>query len=244
MEKAIERIQEVSALFAWDDRVFQAALNLEHARISCNGKPSPERWEMHQQLNRAAHELRSKNTGKMVVFGFFTRDKNAQEVSLFDAIDWSSELRRDLVIGFGCEDMQERAPYWLVPSSSGKSGFSLAKDHDFGWIDGMGEHVEFYSAETRTLTRESMTGRTSYEIVFNENGRAERLRSGGHERKYEYPERQLIDVPSDDFDFDYEVDHSQYLSDEILAKLRSGDLDFLDDANDAEQARKLRDGEL
>lgn len=58
----------------------------------------------------------------------------------------------DLVIGYGCKDL-------AVPVFA---DFDTTTDHDWGWKDGIGEHVEFYDTAYRTFYRRSMSGRTHY----------------------------------------------------------------------------------
>ena len=162
LEKVMEKAQ-------WEKTAFVRALSLGNALISQADADSYTRYLLHQEFNRYFSELRSEKLGEEseVVFGFFRRGE-AEEISLFSGYpETVDDLFRqqpgygkaeDLIIGYGCKDC----------SVTVQAAFDTSADHDWGWEDGMGQHVEQYDAETRTFYRRSMSGRTHYCLKIGE----------------------------------------------------------------------------
>lgn len=156
------------------------ALAKAHTLISIEGKKQPfisidvsstrrfERWKKHQELNRVFAGARvASGACKRVSFGFFPANIAVQKSLFMNNCEAASRFsstedlfRNDIVIGYGPCDFEIEI----------FADFDLDIDHDFGWIDSLGQRVEHYTAESRTLVRKSMTDRTNYELVIDKNG--------------------------------------------------------------------------
>jgi len=159
----------------WRPLAFLGVVRAAQAAISATGsKGSHERWQEHQDFSRFAHEERAKVVGCDLVVGVFDAGI-AQELSLFSGypetvtdqiyIGGSGFGGTDsCVIGVGCSDLARTIQ--AITWKDDEEIWSLDEDQDWGWVDGMGTHVEEYDAATRVYTRSSMTGRTSYRIKF------------------------------------------------------------------------------
>jgi len=167
-----EGLEDILNQAKWERRAFVYALELGNALISRVHASSYQRYQLHQEFNRHLSELRAEKLGEEaeVVFGFFHYG-DAEEVSLFAG--WpeiagelfrcnGADLPSDLVIGYGCKDL----------SVTVVAAFDTSVDHDWGWEDGYGEHVEYYDAASRTFYRRSMSGRTCYRLLIDEDGYA------------------------------------------------------------------------
>jgi len=165
-------LEEILDEAHWERRAFIHALGLGNAFISQANADSYTRYLLHQEFNRRFSELRAKRLGEEaeVIFGFFHHGE-AEQISLF--ADWpeiAKELFRgngiglpsDIIIGYGCKDL----------SFTVMAAFDTSVDHDWGWEDGYGEHVEYYDAASRTFYRRSMSGRTCYRLLIDEDGYA------------------------------------------------------------------------
>ncbi len=169
-----EGLEEILEKANWEREVFVRALWLGNAIISQADADSYTRYLLHQQYNRRLSELRAEKLGEEaeVIFGFF-RHGEAEQVSLFAGYPeiaeklfrvsknaFLNELPQDIIIGYGCKDC----------SVTVVAVFDTSVDHDWGWEDGYGEHIEYYDAASRTFHRSSMSGRTCYRLLINDDG--------------------------------------------------------------------------
>jgi hypothetical protein len=167
-----EGLEDILNQAKWERRAFVHALALGNALISQADTDSYTRYLLHQEFNRRFSERRAEKLGEKaeVIFGFFHYG-DAEEVSLFAG--WpeiagelfrcnGADLPSDLVIGYGCKDL----------SVTVIAAFDTSVSHNWGWEDGFGEHVEYYDAASRTFYRRSMSGRTCYRLLIDEDGYA------------------------------------------------------------------------
>lgn len=167
----LPKLEEILEEAKWGRRAFVHTLGLGNSLISQADTDSYTRYLLHQQYNRHLSELRAEKLGEEaeVIFGFFHHGE-AEEVSLFAGhpeiveelfcISVYDEPFDNLIIGYGCKDL----------SVTVVAEFDTAVDHNWGWVDGFGEHVEYYDAASRTFYRRSMSGRTCYRLKINDNG--------------------------------------------------------------------------
>lgn len=183
----LEQVTDEARAWAWDKRVFSAALELAHAKISALGEgasaPLPQndiRFVLHQALNRLAHQRRAEATGQPLVVWFFDRSANAEEYSLFDGgtetiPDVFGPSVRGTIIGLGCKDMAEAYSHVRVQplfySDGERIKFDPNQSYDWGWEDPQGEHIEYYDSTAHTFVRSSMSGRRDYAIRIDADGR-------------------------------------------------------------------------
>ena len=171
-----EGLEEILNRVKWERRAFVHALALGNALISQADTDSYTRYLLHQEFNRRFSERRAEKlreeasvfASPEVILGFFHHGE-AEEVSLFSGYpEKAGELFRgngtslppDLIIGYGCKDL----------SVTVVATFDTSVDHDWGWEDSLGEHVEYYDAASRTFYRRSMSGRTCYRLLIDDNG--------------------------------------------------------------------------
>ena len=165
-----EGLEEILEKANWEREVFVHTLWLGNAIISQADIDSYTRYLLHQQYNRRLSELRAEKLGEEadVVFGFFHHGE-AEQVSLFAGYPEIAEklfrcigtdLLSNLIIGYGCKDC----------SVTVVAAFDTSVDHDWGWINGYGEHIEYYDAASRTFHRSSMSGRTCYRLLIDDDG--------------------------------------------------------------------------
>lgn len=167
----LPKLEEILEEANWERRAFVHSLGMGNALISQMNASSYQRYQLHQEFNRYLSELRAEKLGEeaKVVFGFFHHGE-AEEVSLFAGhpeiveelfcISAYDEPFDDIIIGYGCKDL----------SVSVLTQFDTSVDHNWGWVDGFGEHVEYYDAASRTFYRRSMSGRTCYRLLIAEDG--------------------------------------------------------------------------
>lgn len=136
-------------------------------RIEVEGwEDSYMRWQAHQLINLWWAFAKDPNAGLWV----FPKGK-AAEVSLFSPYPDRTYQYLDCpfldsggaaVIGIG--------PTLYKLEVRLASHIEWDKDQDFGWEDGYGEHVEYWDAARREYVRRSMSGRTYYTLLFDEEG--------------------------------------------------------------------------
>jgi hypothetical protein len=163
----LPELERILTKSQWDKDVFVQALNLGNVIISKSKEDSYRRFLLHQRYNRAMSELRAERLGDEaeVVLGFF-RLGEAEETSLFtgdteqarELFGGALPLYRTVIIGYGCRDLS-------IPVTA---DFDTSVDHDWGWSDDVGTHVENYLAESRIFFRSSMSGRTHYALRIDE----------------------------------------------------------------------------
>lgn len=170
----LEGLEKLLDKARWDADAFVHALWLGNAIISQNrDKDSYARYLLHQKFNRYFSEIRAEKLGEEaeVVFDFFFHGE-AEQVSLFSGYpeiardlfrSIGGDLPNNIIIGYGCQDIS------VFPVIA---RFNTWVDHDWGWEDHLGEHIEYYDAATRTFYRKSMSGRTCYRLLIDEDGYA------------------------------------------------------------------------
>jgi hypothetical protein len=165
----IPELERILTKSQWDKDVFVQALNLGNIIISKKSQEdSYRRFLLHQRYNRVMSELRAEmlGDGAEVVLGFF-RLGEAEETSLFtgdteqarELFGESLPLYLPVIIGYGCRDLS-------IPVTA---NFDTSVDHDWGWKDGIGTHIENYHAGSRIFFRSSMSGRTHYALAIDED---------------------------------------------------------------------------
>ena len=125
------------------------------------------RWLAHQLINLWWASQRY----SQLVLWVFPRGR-AAEVSLFgdyrekvlERMEVGEWACHSLIIGIGPD-----TPVWKI-SVRLRPGIDWSRDQEFGWKDAYGVHKEFWDAGRRAYVRRSMSGRTRYTLLFNEEG--------------------------------------------------------------------------
>jgi len=127
------------------------------------------RWLQHQELNKILGGIYCEQQECEMIKGFFKPNISSEE-SLFSGYPETTNERfkiqdnngplPDLIIGIGPEYLKNN----IIPS------FNIHISHDWGWEDEYGKHIESYNHETKIYTRLSMTGRTNYSLLIDDNG--------------------------------------------------------------------------